>query len=106
MSEGLDLSSVVGMIMQNPELIAKISELASSQKHNSQEEVSAPEAEPDYVKTVKEADATDAPQNDLTKRERRAGLISAMRPYLSDDRARTLDTMMTVLEMVDAVRRK
>ena len=103
MSEGLDLSRIVGLIMQNPELISKISELASSPKSDTVEEL-PPTAEADEEKD--EPTAAAISRNDTIKHDRRTSLISAMKPYLSDDRARTLDTMMTVLEMVETVRRK
>lgn len=105
MSEGLDLSRVVNLIMQNPELISKISELASTGSSEQTESEEAAPPLPDAT-SPEQSEPVSAPVHEESKHERRSRLLSAMKPYLSAERSRTVDTMLTVIEMVDSIRRR
>ena len=102
MSENnLELSKIVNLIMENPSLVAEISSLArgSSQEDTSvsEENTSVTEAPPDAVEA-----ASAIPT--VSKQERRAQLLAAMKPYLSEERARTIDTMMSILGVIGSGR--
>ena len=105
MSESLDLSRVVSLIMQNPELISKISELAStpsSEQSEAEEEALPLSDEP----TALQSEPVALPVREESRHDRRSKLLSAMKPYLSAERSRTIDTMLTVIEMVDSIKRR
>ena len=92
-----DISRIISVLMENPELIEQISALVKE----------APEDEPkdDAEETAVATEASVAPvHQDL--RERREHLLSALKPYLSDERQRAIDSMMTFADILDAVRRK
>ena len=93
-----DISRIISVIMENPDLIEQISSLVK-------------EAPPDEPKEIEETPATEVEASALTSsgqdlRSRREHLLSALKPYLSDERQRAIDSMMTFADILDAVRRK
>lgn len=95
MSDTPDLSKIVNMIMSNPELINEIKSMA---EEKSEEPLA--DAQP----TIPESTAPVS--QSLSKSEKRARLLSGLRPYLREDRQKTLDTMLTFANMLEAVRGK
>ena len=105
MSDTPDLSKVVSLIMENPALIEQISALV---KKNDGAESSAEIPEKSEQTSTAESEPAVAIQNPIKrdeKSERRAKLLSAMRPYLSGERAKALDTMMSLSDILGVVRR-
>ncbi len=96
MAETPDLSKIVGLIMEHPEIVGQISSLLSSS-----EEVSA------TSKNESEAIATEPSVSTEIrggKKSDRARLLGAMKPYLSESRARAVDTMITVTEILESMK--
>ena len=92
-----DISRIVSVLMENPELIEQISTLVNEKpEETSQETVEEPKAE---------VEASVAPIEENI-RGRREHLLSALKPYLSDERQRAIDSMMTFADILAAVRRK
>ena len=91
-----DISTVVNMILENPELVAKISAMAKGEQ-------STQETEP---KDEASTSASAPPSPDLLneKRIHRAKLASAMKPYLSKERAQAIDTMMSIADILEMTR--
>ena len=94
-----DLSRIVNLIMQNPELIEQISALAKSDQT---EEAHTEEEIKEDVETV--ADVSNTPKRDM--RSHRHELLSAMKPYLSDGRRSALDSMSSILDIIDVMSHK
>ncbi len=92
-SESADLSKVVSKIMEHPELIEQISGLLSDEKVGE----NAP-TEP-AVKIQAQ------PISENPDGKRRQKLLGALRPYLSKERARLLDSMSAVLDLMEAMGR-
>lgn len=103
MKDTPDLSSIVNLIMQNPALIEQISSLAKS-KSESEESVDVSDAktEPAAVPDEPEAEASSAP----LMRSHRHELLSAMKPYLSENRRAAIDSMASILNVIDVMVRK
>ena len=95
MSDTQDLSKIVNLIMQNPSIIKEISALASKPPSDEGEEIT------EAVPEVSEEKPTHS-----EKSERRVKLLSAMKPYLSEGRAKSIDTVLTIADVLDAVRSK
>ncbi len=100
MNDTPDLSKIVGLIMKNPALISEISKMASEAKESTDSK------EP--TETISSAEpaaklADPEAQRD-TKFERRQRLLSAMRPYLKNERASALDTLTSILEVFHTVK--
>ena len=91
-----DLASLVSAIMENPSLVEQISALARST-------ASAPEAPAvqDAEPTVSEkAEKPTAPP----RAKHRTQLLKPMKPYLSEGRARALDTMVMVADILEGMK--
>ena len=103
MKDTPDLSSIVNLIMQNPTLIEQISSLAKS-KSESEESVDVSDAktEPAAVQDELVAEASSAP----LMRSHRHELLSAMKPYLSENRRAAIDSMASILDVIDVMVRK
>ena len=100
-SEGLDLSRVVNLIMENPHLIEEISRLAK--------EGNTGEAKPEIAE---EAVTEQAPKPQATyaradaRVSRRSELLSAMKPYLSKERAKAIDSMITIADILGLMKER
>ena len=92
-----DISRIISVLMENPEVIEQISSLIKESPEAAPEEVT------DVPKAEVEASAVPASE-DL--RGRREHLLSALKPYLSGERQRAIDSMMTFADILAAVRRK
>ena len=122
-NEAPDLSRIVNLILSNPKLIEEISALAKSDGAGSTPdageptvaetsapaadtvaEVSAP-AETDIPVGAAESAASDAavPTAAGVKlhRETRSHLLSALKPYLSDNRRKAVDSMLQIADLLD-----
>ena len=108
MSDAPDLSKIVGLIMENPALIEQISALVKKDAAESVE--STPEIK-ESLDAVTETTATASEPTVATvsqshdRGEKRARLLGAIKPYLSGERQRALDTMISLSDILNAVRR-
>jgi len=110
MSDTPDLSKIVSLIMENPGLVSEIQSLIKKDRGT---EETADSVDKDYDENVPTslADSSEASVNaaanlSLSRREKRARLFSGLKPYLSDERRRTVDTVLTFADMLEAVRGK
>lgn len=94
-----DISRIISVLMENPELIEQISALAAEKK---EEEPTPAPPEEERTETVSASAKPDA----SSIHSRREQLLSALKPYLSDERQKAIDSMMTFADILDAVRRK
>ena len=105
-SEGLDLSRVVGLIMENPKLIEEISALAKGTNTSEGEKIPQNEElsveQRDDVHPTKVNTYTDVRPN----KNKRGELLGAMKPYLSKERARAIDSMLTIVDVLDMMRER
>ena len=104
-----DLSRIVNLIMENPNLIEQIKGLAKSEGDNkptadSPLEVSAPqptqEADGKANEYVQTSSSFDSP------RVRRRELLCALKPYVSEKRSQAIDSMLTIVDILDVMRSK
>lgn len=93
MQDSPDIGKIISLVMENPDLIAKVSELM---KGGTQNALPEKEAEPTVT-----AEAP-SPPSVRPRRAERGQLLSAMKPYLRESRARAIDTMVAILEVLDA----
>ena len=101
-----DLSRIVSLIMQNPDLIRQIEALASKDKENTEAEAASSEnAEPTERVAAKVSIPTAAMPQRADKREKRTQLLSALRPYVSEKRGKTIDTLLGAMDLWDLVGR-
>lgn len=95
-----DLSKIISVIMENPDIIDKIKSLSKSGDEPSvatespQKELGSAESTP--VATYKESEPK------LRRRE----LLYALKPYLSSERAKAIDSMLSIGEIIEIARKK
>ena len=101
--ENLDIGRVVGLIMENPQLIEQIAALAKGQGE--------PKAEPPVEEVVKEETPIEATPTVSTptpvrgqERAHRAHLLGALKPYVSKERAKAIDSMISIADILDMMR--
>lgn len=101
MADTPDLARIVGLIMENPELISKIQGLAKSDTSEGDGAGKVNESADDEVV---ETAASDVRSSD--DRQRRARLLHAMKPYLSSERAKAIDSMISMAEIIDMMKQR
>lgn len=108
MADAPDLSKIIGLIMENPDLIARIQGLAKGEATTSDEakETAVSNGEVDETSVTIEEKATPTSADYYGPKERRSKLLYAMKPYLSTERAKAIDSMLSVAEILDMMRSK
>ena len=111
MSGTPDLTRVINLIMENPALIEEIAALAK--KDNAREETdstASPVAEAEAVSASAQVPsgerASEAVVATPRGRSPRNELLGALKPYLSNERAKAIDSMMTIADIFDMMREK
>lgn len=94
MADSPDLSKIVGLIMEHPEIVGQITAL-----------LNGTEGESEPTEAKKPEESTPVGKGVTERRSDRARLLGAMKPYLSPGRAQAVDTMITVAEILENMRR-
>ena len=96
--ESMDIGKIVGLIMDNPQIIEQISALAkqSDGPKVTEEVVSQP------VESAKPIQTVSTPQT--AGRGERAKLLGALKPYVSSERAKAIDSMMSIADILEMMR--
>ena len=94
-----DISRIISLIMENPQLVEQISNLAKSDSgDNKEEENNTQESVTTSAPPVQNADHS-------VKSSTRSQLLRAMKPYLSEPRGRAIDSMLSISGILDAMKR-
>ncbi len=101
--ESLDIGKVISLIMENPALIEQISKLAKS---GGKGQVDEPQSEIVEEKTEVELQANTEPTYTpgISQRKDRATLLCALKPYVSSERAKAIDSMISIADIIDMMR--
>ena len=109
MGENQDISKIIGIIMENPDIIEKIKSLAQNDspstdnlKNDESTVVSANLNSNESSAPTAEAVALQKTQNKKRRRE----LLSALKPYVKSDRAKAIDTMLSVIDVIDVMKER
>ena len=94
----VDISKVINVIMENPKLLDEIKSLAASE--GAVEPAAADNTEPSEVHTAYTTEPT--PQ----KRSKRTELLDALKPYISDERKKAIESFITIAEILEVMRGK
>ena len=93
-----DRSRIVNLIMENPKLIEEISALAKGDGEPVSDKPQVSESE------ARASSPTYAEEKRSDGRERRAQLLSALKPYLSQERCEAVDYLIRLARVGDAIR--
>ncbi|MBQ8720162.1 MAG: hypothetical protein IJY65_03930 [Clostridia bacterium] len=96
-----DISRIVTLLTENPSLVEEIKSLIEK----SAKEDAPASASPAIEDTV--TLAPDAPDENIGHgKGRRGQLLCALKPYVSKERARAIDTMMTFSQILDMMKER
>ena len=107
-----DIARIVSLIMENPKLIEEISSLARAEEATPEsQEAEAVKAVPESAKENQKAD--DAPVFSTVEKTENGGdlkhrsrLLCALKPYVSRERAHAIDSMLSIVEILDLMKRR
>ncbi len=100
MSTTPDIGRLVQLIMENPSLVEEISKLGEAETKEPQT-VEQKEEESQATPTVSPS-FTAMPESQ--RRNKRTQLLGALRPYLSGERAKAIDSMISVVEIIELMK--
>ena len=103
--QNLDLSRVISLIMENPALIEQISNLAKGQ--NESTESRSPDITEEQVvkeEPVEEPKTVPTYSPMVHQRNNRAQLLGALKPYVSKERAKAIDPMISIADILDMMK--
>lgn len=104
MEMNADVGAVVGSIMENPELISKIKELLSSAAIRPTEEKAPTRTEEHESESLK-AQASKIPDTHYGRSDkRRHQLLCALKPYVSSERAKAIDSMLSFATVLNIIK--
>ncbi len=95
-----DLSKIVSLIMENPKLIEEIKGLAEEKNEPVNENTENTERQAQASEVL---GATYEPVQNAVKLKRR-DLLSALKPYVSEERGRAIDSMMSLSDIFDMIK--
>ena len=105
-----DISKVISVIMENPKLIEEIQSLVKSSGKRDEEVVEEeavtdkPVIEETKSDSVVTTSSTPTASPVFSLRQNRAKLLSALKPYVSTERAKALDSFMSIADILDMMR--
>lgn len=103
-NEGLDIGKVVALIMENPQLIEQIASLAKD-KESIEEKAEAPEEKAEAQTTEEMPVLSQAAYtHDAQTRSNRSQLFCALKPYVSSERAKAIDSMLAIADILDMMK--
>jgi hypothetical protein len=94
-----DIARIISVIMENPRLIEEISKMASGERT----EVAADTPPPPPSEVEIKAQPTVAEEH-APRRKNRGDLLCALKPYVSKERAQAIDSMLSVVEILDVMK--
>ncbi len=97
----VDISKVINIIMENPKLLDEIKSLAAG------------ESEKESIETVpiEQAQSIDneipaSAQIPQKAKSKRTELLDALKPYISDERKKAIESFVTIAEILEVMRSK
>ena len=111
---GVDLNSVINLIMQNPELLASIKKLAPESEEESsaaipekaEENPKSDIPKPDEKARSVEAQISPKESRPRGSKGKRSELLHALSPYISEGRQKALESFMTIADILELMREK
>ena len=112
-----DLSKIIELIMSHPEIISEIKGLVKADDKTSESaEVSTETAQSSSDDIITDEGTENAAQStaayipaEVPKRaesERRGELLRALKPYVSEERGKAIESMLTIADILDVMRKK
>ena len=97
-----DLGRIVSLIMENPKLIEEIANMAKGDKGDG-ESAEVPSGVEESAKASAEPEALPSLRERSPQGKNRSKLLGALKPYVSTERAHAIDSMLSIVEILDAM---
>lgn len=105
MDKNTDISKIIGLIMENPDIIERIKSLAGSDVSTvASVEAAAPPKEENAAEERTEESVPTYKPTARHDKKRRSELLCALKPYLSESRSKAIDTMLNIIEVIDLMK--
>ncbi len=109
MAESNDISKIIGIIMEHPEIIESIRSLAEGSANDDSPTNKDEPSNEEKQEEEASVETVAAPEDDTyrlkNERKRRHELLCALKPYLSKRRSSAIDTVLSVMDILDVVKR-
>ena len=102
--ENIDVGRVIGLIMENPQLIEQIANLAKGQDKAGEEQPTEEKATEEILQTEAAPAVSQPTYSNGYERVNRAQLLGALKPYVSKERAKAIDSMISIADILDMMR--
>ena len=105
-----NISDIIGLIMKNPEMLGMIKNLAAESSEKQEESPTEETFIEQAEEKIPQPQAADEPVSAKLplhdeRSLRRKHLLSALKPYVSEGRAKAIDSMLSFSEIFDVIRR-
>ena len=104
--ENIDIGKIIGLIMENPQLIEQIANLAkqNTPSTNKSEEAKIETTEAAVKEEVVPTVTAPTYKSVAHQRGNRAQLLGALKPYVSEERAKAIDSMISIADILDMMK--
>lgn len=99
-----DLSRIVSLIMENPDLIAQIKSLGESNTEAKEVTSHATDTRSAPEEKTEKASIGIEKGNDGIEKKRRRELLCALKPYVSEKRSHAIDSMISIADILDMMK--
>ena len=111
-NSSVDLSKVISLIMENPKLINEIKAMTQGDARSdgipdqtaSSTESSLDKRAEEAAELPTQAEGVSEALGSDTGRKNRKRLLAAFKPYLSDDRKKAVDSIVSIVDIIDAMK--
>ena len=101
-----DISKIVSVIMENPQLIEEIRGLIETAPETGAAHTTEDnEAIKESIELQPVTEKNDAREKSRPQNLHRKDLLSALKPYVSKERAQAIDSMLSIAEVLEIMRR-
>ena len=107
-NSSLDLGKIVSLIMENPKLVSDIKAMAENKEKTEEEDIKDEENEVKEEPKMASADILPNQKKETFSGDHthsnRKRLLAAFKPYLSEERKRALDSIVSITDIIDAMK--
>ena len=104
MSSTPDIAKVVNLIMENPKLIEEISSMVNKSETTPGDSPGSAEKEEAKESSHANDDPDTSVKGNSQSHKNRSQLLAALKPYVSKQRAQAIDSMITIVNILDTMK--
>lgn len=101
MSDTPDISKIISVIMENPDLVKQIAALINNNQEIEPTQTVHTDSEQASLSVESASDTRQITAHRI--RPERTQLLTAMKPYVRESRGKAIDTMVGILDILDVI---